>query len=99
MPTVRSKIDDDEWEDVSHVTRSIHRSAIMRRLADSPATPSTIAEDTESAIASISNELSNLRDAGLIELLVDEETRKGRFYGLTDHGEHIAEFVKEVDSA
>lgn len=79
------------------MARSKYRSTVMVHLSDGPATSSTIADDADVSIASISYELGNLHDADIVELLVDENTRKGRYYGLTEHGERIAELVEEVE--
>lgn len=62
---------------------------MLTRLAESPATPSQIATDESIGIASVSNALSSLRDRGLVELLVPEDRRKGRIYGITEQGETL----------
>jgi len=81
----------DDWNLISYVIRSQYRTDVLARLAEGPATPSRIATDKEIAIAHVSRALSGLRDGDrdLVELLVSEEQRKGRVYGLTDEGEQV----------
>jgi DNA-binding MarR family transcriptional regulator len=53
---------------------------------DGAATPSTIAEATGLKMAHSSRSLKQLRERGMVELLVSESVFKGRVYGLTDTG-------------
>lgn len=79
----------DEWDVIGFVISSRYRIAVLRRLADGPATPSHIAEDAELAIPHISRALNNLRERSLVELLVSEDRKKGRVYGITDRGQTV----------
>lgn len=79
----------DDWEAIGYVISSRYRVAVLRRLAESPATPSQIAKDADLAITHISRSLSELREKSVVELLVPEERTKGRVYGVTDKGERI----------
>jgi len=83
-----------EWDDVSYVISSRYRIATLNRLSDSPATPSRIAEDTDLSVAHVSRALQELRDHELTELLVSEDRKKGRVYGITDHGEAVWETIE-----
>ncbi|MFW6434808.1 MAG: winged helix-turn-helix domain-containing protein [Halovenus sp.] len=85
-----------DWDAVSHVTASQYRQAAVQALVDGPATPTGITEDTGHDIAHISRSLQNLREEDIVELLVSEDRRKGRYYGLTEHGERVADRVAEV---
>jgi len=76
----------DPWDDISYVISSRYRIATLRRLSDGPATPSLIADETDLSIAHVSRALQELRDADLVTLLVSENRRKGRVYGITDEG-------------
>jgi DNA-binding MarR family transcriptional regulator len=78
-----------EWDDVSYVISSRYRIATLRRLADGPATPSRIADDTGLSVAHVSRALQELRDRTLVELLVSEDRKKGRVYGITDRGNQV----------
>jgi len=78
-----------DWDDVSFVISSQYRIAVLRRLADGPATPSRIANDADLGIAHISRALQGLRDRDLVELLVSEDRRKGRVYGVTEKGSQV----------
>lgn len=87
----------DDWDEIGFVISSKYRFAVIGRLAESPATPSTISGDEDVSIASVSHSLGQLRERGLVELLVDEDRRKGRVYGITDRGQEIWEEIRERD--
>lgn len=89
----------DNWDEVSYVISSSYRVTVLKRLADSPATPSRIATDTDRAITHVSRALQGLREHDLVELLVSEERQKGRVYGITEHGEKIWETIEAQNLA
>lgn len=78
-----------DWDEISYVISSDYRVETLGRLAEGPATPSGIAEDTDRSIAHVSRALSDLRSRDLVELLVSEHRQKGRVYGITDRGETV----------
>jgi DNA-binding MarR family transcriptional regulator len=78
-----------DWDDLSFVISSQYRKAAVGRLADGPATPSQIATDTGMGIAHISRALQRLRGRDLVELLVSDDRKKGRLYGLTEYGHEV----------
>ena len=78
-----------DWEVVGYVISSTYRVEVLRRLTDSPAPPSTIATDTGCDISHVSRALQDLRDRGLVDLLVPESRRKGRIYGITEEGYEV----------
>jgi DNA-binding HxlR family transcriptional regulator len=84
----------DEWDDVSYVISSKYRVATLERLQAGPATPSLIATDTDLSIAHISRALQELQEEGLVTLLVSENRRKGRVYGVTELGEAVIETIQ-----
>jgi DNA-binding MarR family transcriptional regulator len=86
---------DDEWDDASFVISSTYREATLTRLAASPATPSQIAADRDINITHVSRAVGELRERALVKLLVPEERRKGRIYGITDRGSDISTLVEE----
>ncbi|MBX0297453.1 winged helix-turn-helix domain-containing protein [Haloarcula nitratireducens] len=90
---------DDQWDDVSFAISSRYRVNTLRRLAKGPATPSLIAEETDRSIAHISRALNELREADLATLLVSEDRRKGRVYGLTETGEDVWETIENQNMA
>lgn len=88
--------DGTPWPDMSYVARSQYRRGVLRYLAtEGAAMPSRIERETGMPLASISHALRNLRDRGLAELLVAENTHKGRIYGATDDGHEIYRELKE----
>jgi DNA-binding MarR family transcriptional regulator len=84
----------DEWDDVSYVISSQYRVATLKRLQSGPATPSLIATDTDLEIAHVSRALQELQERGLVTLLVSENRRKGRVYGMIDKGETVIETIQ-----
>ena len=80
---------------IGFVIASRYRKIVIDELSDHPSTPSQITERTDTSIASISQTLSELQKRDCVELLVDEDRRKGRVYGLTDTGERVWEDLHE----
>lgn len=83
-----------EWDAVSFVISSQYRIAVLRQLSQGPATPSRIANQCDCGIAHISRALQELRERDLVELLVSEERRKGRVYGVTEAGRAVWEKIE-----
>ena len=83
----------DDWDQIGFVISSQYRVTVLDRLSESPATPSQIASDESVGIASVSHALSSLRERGLVNLLVSEDRRKGRVYGITEDGAEIWEEI------
>lgn len=87
----------DDWDIVGYVISSRYRVAVLSRLSDSPATPSGIADDESLAVTHVSRALRGLRERGLVELLVPEERRKGRVYGITEEGRKAWNLIQTQD--
>lgn len=83
-----------DWDEVGYVISSTYRVAVLQRLAEGPATPSRIAETTDFSLAHVSRALQDLRSRSLVELLVSEDRKKGRVYGITDHGQDVWSTIK-----
>lgn len=84
------------WDEAGYVISSKYRIEVMKRLAEGPKTPSAMARpNSDIPIAHVSRALTNLRERDLVELLVEEERKKGRLYGLTDEGEKVWDVVKD----
>lgn len=79
----------DDWDEVGYVISSKYRIAVLDRLSTGPSTPSGIADDTGFSIAHVSRALQGLRDRDLVELLVSDDRKKGRVYGITDRGDEM----------
>jgi DNA-binding MarR family transcriptional regulator len=78
-----------DWAEVGFVISSTYRVKVLQELAESPAPPSKIADETGCATSHISRALTDLRERGLVDLLVPEARKKGRIYGITDRGREI----------
>ncbi|ACV48146.1 ArsR family transcriptional regulator [Halomicrobium sp. ZPS1] len=85
---------DPDWDDVSFVISSRYRVAAMRRLDEGPSTPSNIADDASVGLAHVSRALQELRESELVDLLVSDERKKGRVYGLTEEGDRVWQTIE-----
>ena len=83
--------------DAGYILSSKHRTAVVRRLYDSPAIPKTIKDDTDREYSRVSEALGDLRDEGIVELLTPDERKKGRLYSLTERGKEAWEFMLAND--
>jgi len=90
---------ESEWDQVSYVISSRYRIITLDRLAESPATPSRIAEETDLSVAHVSRALQELGEHDLVELLVSEDRKKGRVYGITEKGEEVWETIEAENMA
>lgn len=88
-----------DWDEIGFVISSRYRIIALRRLANGPATPSQIAADESVGIAHVSRALQDLRDKTLVDLLVSDERKKGRVYGLTEHGREVWGTIDDEDLA
>lgn len=79
-----------DYDAVSFVVLSKYRDEVFAALEEKPQRPSDISGD-DLPMSPVSRALQELRERGLVELLVSEDVRKGRFYGLTDRGQRIAD--------
>lgn len=88
-----------DWEIIGYVVSSKYRVIVMQRLIESPALPSTIADDADCTISHVSRALQELRDHDLVALLVPESRKKGRIYGITDEGREVWEKIESENLA
>lgn len=89
----------EDWNEVSFVISSRYRIVAMRRLETGPATPSQIAKDEDVDIAHVSRALQSLQERDLVDLLVSDDRKKGRVYGLTEHGSEIWSTIESENMA
>jgi DNA-binding transcriptional ArsR family regulator len=89
----------EDWDIVGYVISSDHRTVVLGRLAEGPATPTQIASDVDLAATHVSRALNSLRERELVELLVPEERRKGRVYGITSKGAETWDLIQAKDLA
>jgi len=83
-----------DWDEVSFVISSRYRVIVLKRLAEGPSTPSQIASDADVGIAHVSRALQRLRERDLVDLLVSDDRKKGRVYGLTEPGRDVWEKIE-----
>lgn len=89
---------ENDWDDVSFIVSSQYRKVVFERLSQGPAIPSQIASDAEIEMAHVSRALGQLREREFVELLVPEDRKKGRIYGLTERGSEIWEMAKTMEA-
>lgn len=82
-------------EDAAFITLSPHRTKVVQRLARGNAIPAQIRDNTGQEYSRISEAANSLRDRGLVELVVPDDTKRGRLYSLTERGEEAWEYMLE----
>jgi predicted transcriptional regulator len=82
-----------DLETVSFVISSEYRKNVLKHLYSGKDTPSNIAENNDMYPSHVSNTLGELKEENLVTQLV--QSSKGRFYGLTDKGEEVAEEIEK----
>lgn len=82
-------------EDASFVVRSPHRTAVLQRLTEGAAIPAQIREETGQEYSRITEAANALRKRHLIDLIVDDDTKRGRLYDVTDRGEEAIQFMRD----
>jgi len=86
-------MEDTFLSSLSLVKSSKKRAAVLIALARNDyLTPAEISERTNIIINHVSNILKELRDKKLI-VCVNDDTKKGRLYQMTDEGRRIYEFI------
>lgn len=88
-----------QWDDVSFVLASTYRVNVLNQLSDNSTTPSQLASETQLPISHVSRALRELRDHSLVKLLVPEDRKKGRIYGITDQGAEVWETIESQNLA
>lgn len=88
---------EQDWDAIGYILRSDYRKAVMEQLAGSPKCPSDINLHSHRQTHHASRAMIQLRERGYVELLVDEDTKVGRYYGLTEAGESLWEDVKDAE--
>lgn len=74
------------------VISSKYRTKVLKSIGENIMMPTEIAKDTDLRINHVSNVLRDLKDKGLVVCL-NENTRKGRLYKITDFGLEILELL------
>jgi DNA-binding MarR family transcriptional regulator len=87
---------EETMEQVSFIVSSQYRESVVEELTDGMSTPSKIAESQDRSIAHVSRALCEMRERGLVELLVPESRKKGRIYAITDKGEEAGKHALDI---
>lgn len=78
------------------VKASSYRNRIMINLGNKTKTPSSIARDSQIKMNHVSMVLKALKEKKLIVCL-NEDSKKGRLYQMTDLGKQVARAVKNIE--
>jgi len=89
-----SNFEKEHYDKASHIISSSYRRIVYYELLEGPKTTSDIAKNTKLQQAHSSRAIQELREQNIVELLVSEEVRKGRYYGVTDEGEELKSMVE-----
>lgn len=73
------------------------RQRIVRTLEGDKMTTKQIADEMGVEMNRFSRYLRQLRERDVVELLVSEDVKKGRYYSLTDHGERVLDEMEVLD--
>ena len=84
------------WDDYATVMASDYRQRVLKQM-DDPITPTELSGALDLKISHVSRTLSKLREMGFVDLLVSEDTQKGRYYGRTDAGERLTDALENND--
>lgn len=86
----------EHWDTISFVISSNYRLLVLNQLAAGPEIPSRITADDHDHVLTehVSRALGELRDQELVELRVPDDQEKYRFYGLTERGERVWQWMQ-----
>lgn len=89
-------MDDKLIQSISLIKSSSYRQRIIESFVTNIMTPAEIAKTTGFRLGHVSMYLSNLKEAGIVECL-NEDSKKGRLYQITDLGKNAMKFVHSVN--
>ena len=78
------------------IKASSYRNRVMINLGNKTKTPSSIARDSQIKMNHVSMILKALKEKKLIVCL-NEDSKKGRLYQMTDLGKQVAQAVKNIE--
>ena len=85
-------VDEELINRISFVKSSGNRHKILNAIGDNMRSPSEISKRTNIRLNHVSMYLSELKESGLVECL-NETTKKGRLYQMTEVGKKVIEIV------
>jgi predicted transcriptional regulator len=83
---------EEKWRLVAFVLSSKYRTEVLKRLKNSPTTPSKLSKELNCPLSRISEALRDLEKAKLVTCIAPKMS-KGRLYKLTKKGEEILKMV------
>jgi predicted transcriptional regulator len=79
---------EEEWYLLAYVLSSKYRVEILKKMKNSPVTPSELSKELNCPLSRVSGTLRDLEKVNLVICLTPERS-KGRLYKLTEKGEKI----------
>ena len=79
----------------SFIKSSKNRQKVINSIGNSVKTPSDISNDTDLRLNYVSMMLGELKEKDIVVCL-NEDSKRGRFYSLTDDGEKAFKFIKQI---
>jgi len=89
----KEQYDDSTKQAIAAVAASEYRQSALAALADGSKTPSQVADAAGIDKAHVSRALTDLREVDAAELIVPEETQRGRVHRITEVGESVSGVV------
>ena len=77
----------------SFIKSSKNRQKVVSSLDESVKTPSDISDETQLRLNYISMLLGELKEEDIV-ICLNEDSKRGRFYSLTDDGKEAFKFIK-----
>ncbi|MBR2858396.1 winged helix-turn-helix transcriptional regulator [bacterium] len=82
-------------EMASFIKSSKNRQKVLKSMENSVKTPSDISNETDLRLNYVSMILGELKENNIVVCL-NEDSKRGRFYSLTDNGEKAFKFIKQI---
>ena len=83
------------WEDVGFLKASRNRMMVFREIANSERTPSQLHNKLGLHFSQVSRVLKELVERDII-ICLNQESRKGKLYGLTENGKEIEQTINKL---
>lgn len=87
-------MDEEFIRALSFIKSSLYRQKVLECINSVIKTPSEIAKDLDIRLNHVSMYLGELKKEGLVSCL-NENSKKGRLYQLTELGQKVLEIIKE----
>jgi len=83
----------EQYDKASHIISSKYRLHVYKELLEGPNTQKNIS-NSQIKQPHLSRGMRELEEQNIVEILVSEDVRKGKIFGLTEEGKKLEEIVK-----